>query len=478
MRKVPENLWNELNSQKTADELFRSIPAKIPEGFAAVLMYVLAVLPLLAGIFAFLDDGFFTRHIPLHTAFNTIGYGGLVFALFMLFWNKYNTEKKPRSFWQKLQDNGLWVFLSAMLMWSVLSTIFSTNPDISLLGDSYRMDGLASYFAYAGIFATAIQMHNKKHIRIILNIFVGAASILALLGILNIPIINAYMRITPQESIFSNTNHYGYYLCMSIMSAVLLFVCSGFGNHQKGKMALTYIVHGLELALIANALIQCKTLGSLVAVTVALIALILLTFFINRKSIKQVIIAVLIIVVSAGISSIDIWDFKAEAGRLSSDLNTISNSIFGESTDEAKIDRIGSGRGILLINAIKFIGERPIFGYGPDNLGERYCELGITKNDRPHNEVIQFAASLGITAAVLYLLAMFFHLLMLIRNFRHLDMITLCAYCIIGAYLISSLFGNTMFYTTPFYFMLLGISYALIREINSKSEEIQHNDPS
>ena len=472
MKKAADNksLWSEMRQQKTADELFKSIPSKIPQVVATVLLCVLAALPLIAGILAPLDKGIIIWHIPLNTAISTIGNVGLLFGLFMLFWNKYNTVKVSGSFWQKLCNNGLWIFLLAMLLWSVLSTIFSTNPDVSILGDSYRMDGLVSYFAYAGIFATAIQIRSKKHIMLILNIFVGAASALALLGILDIEIVNTYMRITPEGSIFCNTNHYGYYLCMSSMSSVMLFVCEGYGNLTKVKKVFVYIAHGLELALLANALIQCKTLGSLIAVAVALVSLIILTIFVNRKSIKPVIIAVLIIALSAGISSVGVWDLKAEVQNGEDDLSAISEAISGQAEDTDTINKIGSARGILWINAVKFIGERPVFGYGPDNLGERYYQVGA-KNDRPHCEILQFAASLGIPAAVFYLLAMFCLLLVFIQRFKYIDMMTLCAYCIVGAYLISSLFGNTMFYTTPFYFMLLGISYALIRHINGDCKE-------
>ncbi len=52
----------------------------------------------------------------------------------------------------------------------------------------------------------------------------------------------------------------------------------------------------------------------------------------------------------------------------------------------------------------------------------------------------------------------------------------LCAYGIVGAYLISSLFGNTMYYTTPFFMMLLGMSGALIRVEETPCPE--RKDPS
>ena len=460
-----KSLWRELNQQKTADELFKSIPSKIPQGVATMLLCVLAACPLMAGIFAPLDTGFLTAHLPLYTAICSIGNCGLLFGFFMLLWNKYNTAKVSGSFRQKLCDNGVWIFLLAMLLWSILSTLFSTNPEISLFGYSFRRDGLIAYFAYAGIFATAIQLRSKKHMLLILNIFVGAASALALLGILDIETVNTYMRITPDASIFFNINHYGYYLCMAAMAAVTLFVCEGDGKLSKVKKVFVTLAHGFELVLLSNALIQCKTLSSLLAVAFALVSLLVLTVFVNRKSLKSVVLAVFIMALSAGISSVGVWDFKAELQARDADLLTISEAVSGQAADTTAINKIGSGRGILLINAVKFIGERPVFGYGPDNLGERYTQIGA-KNDRPHCEILQFAASLGIPAAVFYLLSMFFLLLIFIRRFKGLDMLTLCAYSIVGAYLISSLFGNTMFYTTPFFFMLLGISYAMIRQLS------------
>ncbi|MEJ1731287.1 hypothetical protein SMA90_33690, partial [Escherichia coli] len=62
----------------------------------------------------------------------------------------------------------------AMLGWSILSTLFSTNPTLSFAGDSYRKDGLESYLAYAGIFALALQLREQKHVMLVLNLFAGS----------------------------------------------------------------------------------------------------------------------------------------------------------------------------------------------------------------------------------------------------------------------------------------------------------------
>lgn len=455
--------WKMLNTQMTFPELFRAIPKSVLNNIVLVLLCFVALLPLLAAVLSPLDEFIFTRHMPLNTAFRTVGYAGLIFGVFMLFWNKYNIGKSAKTLWQRLRDNGLIIFLGAMLIWSTISTVFSTNVDLSFYGDSYRMDGLLSYLGYAGIFILAINLSDRKHIQIVLNVLCASAAILALLCLIDVPAINSYCRIARDLAVFSNSNHYGYYICMVIMSCVLLLATDKKKKRTTATIAVI-AVHIAELILLSNALIQCKSLGPLLAVAFALLVLFVLTFFVDRPKAKRIGAIVLLIVIVAGVSTIDTWDLGKEAHELSTDLETIHSASSGSDTENS-IDDIGSGRGILWAGAVQFIGERPVFGYGPDNLGERYTEIGA-RNDRPHNEILQFAASLGIPAALFYVLAMLFHLIMFIRNFKRIDMTILCSYCIVLAYLVSSMFGNTMFYTTPFFFMLLGFSYALIRPIN------------
>ncbi len=463
--------WQRLNSLKTLAELFQVLPEKSPAVTSCSLMSLLAVLPALATL-VFSRGGEITDWYHwLFMMMKIIGNLGLLFAVFMFFWRRYRKGNRTVSLWVYVKLNGLWIFLLAMLGWSILSTLFSTNPTLSFAGDSYRKDGLESYLAYAGIFALALQLREQKHVMLVLNLFAGSAALLAFVGWLNHPQVNETFQITPEKSIFCNSNHYGYYICMSIMAAVLLFAADRLVARRKWLVRGLLLLHGLELALLAHALIQSQTLGALLAVALALIALIVLAFWVNRKRAWLVVLATLIVIGSAAISN-NAWNFSSESSRLFADFSVISETIAGEAVDQDAINRVGSGRGKLLISAVSFIAERPVFGYGPDNLGARYREAGVLNNDRPHNEIIQFAASLGIPAALFYLLALFFHLRLFITNFKRLDMAVLCAYGIVGAYLISSLFGNTLYYTSPFYFMLLGISGALMRPLANKREVV------
>ncbi|NLV49334.1 MAG: hypothetical protein GXY20_01415, partial [Clostridiales bacterium] len=183
-KKEGSSLWRELSGKRTLRELFRAIPEQIPAKAAAALLCVLTALPLLAAVLIPRDEDLSIWCISLHVLIKNVGYLGIIAAAFSALWDKYNRENRAGGFLFKLRQNGLWIFLLAMLFWSVLSTVFSTNPGVSFFGDSYRKDGLVSYFAYAGIFAAAIKLRNRRHIKLILNIFVSSASVLALLGLL------------------------------------------------------------------------------------------------------------------------------------------------------------------------------------------------------------------------------------------------------------------------------------------------------
>lgn len=99
--------------------------------------------------------------------------------------------------------------------------------------------------------------------------------------------------------------------------------------------------------------------------------------------------------------------------------------------------------------------NRPLFGYGPENLGEEYLARGIDQ-DRPHNEYLQHALFLGMPALIIYLTAIFLSLKNWLKNLWCIGIASSVSGLTVIAYLFSAFFGNTMFYTTIYFFLLLG----------------------
>ena len=103
----------------------------------------------------------------------------------------------------------------------------------------------------------------------------------------------------------------------------------------------------------------------------------------------------------------------------------------------------------------KMIAEKPVFGFGPDNLKAEYIEKGVNL-DRAHNEPIEKAVSLGIPAAVVYYSAIILALVAFIKKRKNFtEKTTLLPFMAIVAYLISSLFGVFLFYTAGYFVIML-----------------------
>ena len=124
----------------------------------------------------------------------------------------------------------------------------------------------------------------------------------------------------------------------------------------------------------------------------------------------------------------------------------------------------GHNRWLLWTETWKYIIKKPLLGYGCEGLSDVLMDSLGRAN--PHNEVLAYAAQFGIPAAVFYTLSI---IALLTRPFlKHKNAetkngVSMDGSCCAGllaafGYFISSLFGVTMFYTLPFFFIFLGLS--------------------
>ena len=130
--------------------------------------------------------------------------------------------------------------------------------------------------------------------------------------------------------------------------------------------------------------------------------------------------------------------------------------IFNGKQEKEEIEKAGTGRMELWVNGLKFFTERPIIGFGPENLGKKYFEKNISQ-DRPHNLIIQLLTTSGLPGCILYVLAIG---IIVKRSFKSLKMenkIHIISHFTVVGYLISAMFANSMYYTSPYFFILLGI---------------------
>lgn len=108
------------------------------------------------------------------------------------------------------------------------------------------------------------------------------------------------------------------------------------------------------------------------------------------------------------------------------------------------------------------IREKPIFGHGVEGIADYLSEnFG---NNRTHNEYLQYTAFFGIPAAISYVVGVFCVFLAGLKQKTKLDPEMLIALSADFGYCVSAFFGNTMFYTAPYFFMFLGLGFSTGRE--------------
>jgi O-antigen ligase len=105
--------------------------------------------------------------------------------------------------------------------------------------------------------------------------------------------------------------------------------------------------------------------------------------------------------------------------------------------------------------AIINIIEKPFFGIGIDCFGFYNPNMIY---DRPHNEFLQIACTMGIPALIFYLGALIIIYAKAVIHNKELTNSRLMYLSITCAYLISSFFGNSMPYTTPYFVIFLAFA--------------------
>ena len=348
--------------------------------------------------------------------------------------------------------------LLLMVSWMLISTLINASQNVVWLGDRYRHEGFFTYLAYVGIYGLSILLFNESYRKKLLYLLVSVSSVLCILTILEfngfgIPFFASDKA--GYSAIFHQFNHFGYYLLMSGMCAAGLFVV------DKNRWRKWFAISSFSIIIVT--LIINDTFGCYLAMIAGLVFL-PFAFMLAKKNLKlnYFIPLLLFVVLTLGMNLI--------TGTVKSNMSALSTDITKIVTQDESSGSAGTGRWVLWINAVEFIKEKPLFGHGLDNLGKLYYPLGVG-TDRPHNEYLQHAAHLGIPALIFYLCSLASTFINAFKQRRNLSSTTLVSLCVVAAYLISACFGNTMYYTTPYFVMFLGMS-TKIGKSDSLEEEL------
>ena len=374
---------------------------------------------------------------------------GMFTFLFIALYNykKYKTSG-VNYFTQCLSASPWNLALLAMLFWSFLASILADDLQLAFYGTSYRNDGFFTYCIYAAIYCcTQITKNETQREKILQCLLIASwpLCLVTLLQFLNYS--TAFFGIFYQErviynmkyaAVFYHINHYAYYLTTIIAVSV--------GLYLEAKNKLVQIFYLLTFIINTWCLIINNTFGCyLAALFICIVAPAL--FYKRKRNLnlkKNFTPLLLFLLITIASSQIVTNNFQV----LSSDLKDIA-------TENSAAKNAGSKRWELWTNGLDMLKAKPIFGYGPENLKKEYLARDIDQ-DRPHNEYLQHTLFLGIPALILYLAALYLLLTKWFLNLQNLEISTFVSGLAVIAYLCSAFFGNTMFYTTVYLFLLLG----------------------
>lgn len=379
--------------------------------------------------------------------------------------------------YKSLFNNKTGLLLLAVYFISIISAVFAKDTQRAFFGTEFRPDGIFMHTSYVALFIFSSLIKGRVQRRIVFGISIAGFIICSIImlqqyyGIIGTAGVKSsgefgtmLMNIYDKKGIrighffkgltgsFYNRNHMGYYIMVNSMIISALLVIS---KKWYAKLAFLLLSAYSYYILTLN-----DTFGCYLAVEAALVIIPAVIFLKFRKKGIKLFLNSLIPLALFLMVALLFYTFPSSGNVVSKNFTKLSSDIKSVAgSEDLSGNKSGSGRMSLWVATIDMIGEKPLLGYGPDNLKEHYVQRDQDV-DRAHNEPLERAVSTGIPSAVIYYTAIIWGISKFIRRrFSIDDKDMLIAFSLILGYLISSLFGVFLFYTAyPFIIALAFIS--------------------
>lgn len=340
------------------------------------------------------------------------------------------------------------IFFSLVIIMMLISTAVNGITEAVKYGDMYRGESLLTvimYFCFYFLVPSTIKQ--KKHKSTLLYAFMISSVSIAVFMLIHTYItpVEAFTHAAGPAAIFHQFNHYGYFLLMNILISEVLFI-----KEKKLSLKILCMISFIlnNIVLIINDTFGCY-LACFIALIFSVIVLSICDKKFNQKSLVMIVIFISIsIIMSIWHDTVftNIITFIKDLGKVADNSNDSGSA--------------GTGRWTLWTHTIQYIKEKPLLGFGIEGTNQRLALDTNNVNDRPHCEFLQYAVFYGIPAAVAYICGTFSVFLNGLKQRTKLDIYTTAALVSAFGYLVSSAFGNTMYYTAPYFFILLGIGFS------------------
>ena len=299
---------------------------------------------------------------------------------------------------------------------------------------------------YIGFILSASIIKKKEYIQIICKIIIFSALFITIA-----PNYNPNFSYINYINVFHNTNHYGYFLMISTILSGFMFV---------KNTGIKKIIYLLIYIFLIYMLIYNDTFGCYLSLLIVLIFSLIYSIVKKYKIVNIIILIVTFLLTSFIVSftNIEIGGkiiLQDTQKMVYNNFSVFSHDIKTIVNEESDLDTIGTGRGLLWKTAWNYTLEHPLIGGGMECLNEYFKTHNAGYNDRPHNIILQFTSFIGIPGAIIYIILIGYLAIINLKNLNK-DTTYFMVYVSAMCYFISSNFGNSMYYTSPYFMILLG----------------------
>ena len=447
-------------------EIYETIGEKNFGNVAYFLTLLLLYVPFAAGVLNALMLFNYHRGISSYDAYDynykCMTLWNIPFSL-MLFWTilyvlgkiKFNGWKF-KDFIRAVKEKQPWLlWWLTLLVWTIIPVACSPYPMGAIFGTGQLAGGYISHFFMLGLLGCVYMITDKTQKERAVWTFIGVTDILSLIQIsfeYDIPPL-MYFSAAPRVSVYTQMNHYGYMIAMSHLAITGMYYKVLATDNEENKVRKE-IVLILSVILQSFAIVINDTLGSYLAIVLALIvAMILWSVRLKKFNIKYLIPLVAIVVFTAlSLAGSITTKTGSSMGPSLIEFGGDLKKLFYKTEDYRKA---GTTRAGIWEDTIKRIKERPIVGYGPDTLQDN--DYNIFINTTPHNEFLECAYFLGIPGLILYLGGLIHLFIIKMKTLKNLRLFMLIPGGVIICYLIGSFTGVRKYNTVCYFFMFIGL---------------------
>lgn len=452
-----------LKDCKDFGELYKAIGDKNFGNVACGLTILLICTPLFAGIMNWIMlHASYYYYDAYEYNYRCMALWNVIFTL-MLFWlGVFILGKIKSNDWgiksliSEIKRKQAWIlWWLALIFWSIIPVIFSVDTEGAVWGISQLASGYVSHYYMLGVLGCVYLITDKEQKEKVIWAFIGITDILSLIMLdyeYDIPVIGSFSA-APGVSVYTNSNHFGYVITMACLAAVGMYYKCLFDDKTEKRTKKTMICI-ISIIVQVFAIIVNDTLGSYMAIAITVFFLPILWWFRTRKLNIACIVPLIIIILFTLASYYGFIGSKL-GSTIGQSLVVFFKDLFKVSHKSEGYRQAGTSRIGLWIDTIKRIAERPIVGYGPDVLVDRYGNY-ILENT-PHNEFLECAFFLGVPGLVLYLGGLIHLFITKIKMIKTLSLNELIAGGVIIAYMISAFFGVRKYNTVCYMFMFIGL---------------------